>query len=363
LADVGQRDPDDPPRASAVALDDNGCGLAVISGRASTQAYELDETGEWGEGDTLATTSAMGFALDVIESKQAAVVWTDEGGAVRASLYDSLGGFGEPVELQNSDATAPSVSLRPDGRAIAVYGVVGADDVAVTANQFIPDLGWSDPRAVGVVASEPVSTDVDSDEDGTSVAVFGNDEESGDYEWRPPTAVIGLPEADPVAGTNANYSGTGSFAHGEGNAIVSYAWDFDADGTRESNDPVAAHAFPNAGLRRVQLEVVDAWGMTGRAVREVEVEEADSGGGFFLTIRVEGEGTVHLAPLDQQCSDTCRIEVPPGTVVDLFPLPDDGSHLGRLTGCDQPDDIDQGLEGCRFTMNGDRTFTVRFEPD
>ena len=51
-------------------------------------------------------------------------------------------------------------------------------------------------------------------------------------------------------------------------AAVDAAWDFD--------DPVAAHAFPDAGLRRLQLEVVDAWGMTGRVLREVV--EADSGG-------------------------------------------------------------------------------------
>jgi len=84
-----------------------------------------------------------------------------------------------------------------------------------------------------------------------------------------PTAVFLLESAEPRVGMEILFDATASRSgepFGKGK-IVSYAWDFDGNGTLDlvTSDPTATYVFPEAGEREVVLQVVDDIGKTATA--------------------------------------------------------------------------------------------------
>lgn len=92
--------------------------------------------------------------------------------------------------------------------------------------------------------------------------------------FQPPTADAAFTPAAPRAGESVTFDGSGSFDFD--GTIVGYAWDFDGDGTADSTDAVARHAFALPGRYRVTLTVTDDAGNQDVASIEVAVEAAGS---------------------------------------------------------------------------------------
>ena len=73
--------------------------------------------------------------------------------------------------------------------------------------------------------------------------------------FQPPVADFSYMPASPLAGELVLFDGTLAFDFD--GAIVSYAWDFNADGTTDSTDPRAEWIFPAPGVYDVSLTVTD----------------------------------------------------------------------------------------------------------
>ncbi len=89
--------------------------------------------------------------------------------------------------------------------------------------------------------------------------------------FQPPTAdFIYVPES-PAAGTPVTFDGTESFDFD--GTIVSYAWDFNADGVVDSTDAITQHTFPSPGTFDVALTVVDDSDNQDTVIYSVTVSE------------------------------------------------------------------------------------------
>jgi len=53
--------------------------------------------------------------------------------------------------------------------------------------------------------------------------------------------------------------------------IVSYAWDFESDGTVDATGPIVLHVFPSPGSYDVSLTVIDDAGNEDTAVHTIDV--------------------------------------------------------------------------------------------
>jgi cytochrome c len=76
--------------------------------------------------------------------------------------------------------------------------------------------------------------------------------------------------ASPNPGDPVLFNGT--FSGDFDGDIVFFAWDFDGDGTIDSTDGIAEHAFTTPGTYSVSLTVSDNGGNTDRATRTIDVE-------------------------------------------------------------------------------------------
>jgi len=102
--------------------------------------------------------------------------------------------------------------------------------------------------------------------------------------FQPPIASFAMMPEAPVAGVTVQFDGTLS-ADFDGR-IVSYAWDFDGDGTTDATAPIATRAFPAAGTYIVSLTVTDDSGNSDVIAATIEVagdtddsDEEPAGGG------------------------------------------------------------------------------------
>ncbi|UMG94681.1 PKD domain-containing protein [Nocardioides sp. TF02-7] len=132
------------------------------------------------------------------------------------------------------------------------------------------------------------------------------------------------------------FSSEGSTDPDTGDEIVSYAWDFDGDGTTDSTAPDPTHTYAEEGQYDARLTVTDTTGRTGNATVVVTVGntrptveiQTPPDGGFF-----EFGDTVHVTvnvtdPEEQEidCTDV-RVEYVLGHDTH-------GHPLSSATGCD-----------------------------
>lgn len=90
-----------------------------------------------------------------------------------------------------------------------------------------------------------------------------------------PTAVVGSDTTVSV-GESVQFDATDSTDNG---AFLTYAWDFDNDGSTDAAGTTTNHTFEQAGTMEVVLTVTDAAGNSDQASRTVTVEQTDTGGG------------------------------------------------------------------------------------
>lgn len=87
--------------------------------------------------------------------------------------------------------------------------------------------------------------------------------------FQPPTADIAYAPAAPRVGEPVTFDASASFDFD--GTLVSFAWDFDADGVIDSPEPVASYVFAAPGPYRVSLTVTDNAGNSDTQVIDVVV--------------------------------------------------------------------------------------------
>ncbi|MEN6369013.1 MAG: PKD domain-containing protein [Thermotogota bacterium] len=87
---------------------------------------------------------------------------------------------------------------------------------------------------------------------------------------QPPIADVQYMPLSPKPGETVMFSGEPSVDLD--GTIVSYAWDFDGNGTTDATDPIVVFAFPAAGTFKVRLTVTDDGGNTDSLVIEIDVQ-------------------------------------------------------------------------------------------
>ncbi len=92
--------------------------------------------------------------------------------------------------------------------------------------------------------------------------------------FQPPTADYFYQPEEAIAGSPVTFDGTYSFDFdGE---IISYAWDFDADGVIDSTEAIVAHVFGRSGTFDVSLTVVDDTGNEDTVIYPIVVAEGSA---------------------------------------------------------------------------------------
>jgi hypothetical protein len=122
---------------------------------------------------------AISASLDVDPNGNAFIAWstrlTGEPGAFRGRVYTSRyrpanGFWGAVRERAASGAYAPDISLRPNGRAVLVYGVTNNGTNDIVFRQYDPTTSlFTATRSIGAQSASPaVGLDVEADAQGNA---------------------------------------------------------------------------------------------------------------------------------------------------------------------------------------------------
>jgi PKD repeat protein len=113
--------------------------------------------------------------------------------------------------------------------------------------------------------------------------------------FQPPTADFDYSPHSPQAGELVLFDGTLSFDFD--GQIVSYAWDFDADGTPDATSATAERSFADPGTYPVSLTVTDDGGNTDTTTAEVAVAAPPTGSLAPADVSVLPVPEFYYAPL------------------------------------------------------------------
>jgi PKD repeat protein len=100
--------------------------------------------------------------------------------------------------------------------------------------------------------------------------------------WSPPTAVFSFSPATPKVGEVVTFDASDS-TDGDDGTIVTYEWDFDADGATDATGVMVNHAFAAAGAQRVTLTVTDNTGQWNAALQLIDVSVSPPTAAFTFT--------------------------------------------------------------------------------
>nr|WP_265736703.1 PQQ-dependent sugar dehydrogenase [Peterkaempfera griseoplana] len=119
----------------------------------------------------------------------------------------------------------------------------------------------------------------------------GNNQDSGIYRVdyiqgnRPPTARLSADRTDGPAPLTVHFSSAGSDDPNKDGALT-YAWDFDSDGTVDSTEADPAYTYPDAGNRTASLTVTNKAGKSASATLDITVGNSTP----TITIDTPAEG-------------------------------------------------------------------------
>lgn len=181
-----------------------------------------------------------------------------------------------------SDATAVHSFLVLDGvesdRSIRWewYAPSGERQTTVRSTVEAPSSGSA---TVKIAASINVARGPAADNPGEwSVRIFIGDRITVEYEFNVterPTATLAYAPTPPSVNESVTIHGKDSVD--PDGKIRSYRWDLDGDGTTDATGKTVEHRFEQGGSHDVGLTVVDAYGVTANASREIRVNYPPTG--------------------------------------------------------------------------------------
>ncbi|MFF0724140.1 ThuA domain-containing protein [Streptomyces sp. NPDC004134] len=184
--------------------------------------------------------------------------------------------------------------------------------------------------------------------EGSGTGRGGSNENAGIYridyvaEGRPPVAKLSASADSGPAPLTVEFSSEGS--HSPGDDPITYAWDFDGDGTTDSTDPNPTHTYTEKGRFNARLTVEGPPERTAMAVHEVTVGNTRP----EVKVTVPSNGTAFdfgdTVPYKVEVSDAEDGDIDCSRVVVQTQLGhDDHLHpLDNLTGCEGEFKTDPG---------------------
>ena len=150
--------------------------------------------------------------------------------------------------------------------AIATWSFDGAGAFPVSLT-VTDNGGNTDTISYTVQVTRPADQPPAEDQQEAIAPPAGDAQEAA--EPSPPVAAFVYSPLDPLAGTPILFNGTASLDLD--GMIVTFAWDFDADGNIDSIEPMAEYRFTEAGSYPVTLSVTDDEEKTGSITQTVVV--------------------------------------------------------------------------------------------
>jgi len=271
--------PAEPKPGEPVSFD--GSSSVDPDGEVVSYGWDFD-----GDGKIDATGKTASYAFSSIGGHDISLTVTDDDGnsdtmtktiEVGPSVGDTQG-FRPPIADFSYVPQAPepgdpvffdgSSSVDPDGEVVSYgwdFDGDGETDLTVqTASYTFASSG-----------EYPVSLTV-TDDDGNSDTITytvevgeGEPLPSAPGAFVPPLAAFTYSPEAPHPGEPVEFNGMSSLDFdGE---IVSYAWDFESDGTVDATGPIVLHVFPSPGSYDVSLTVIDDAGNEDTAVHTIDV--------------------------------------------------------------------------------------------
>lgn len=249
-------------------------GAAVAAGTTSISVSAADQTLE--PGATTTVSVVLDDAAGGVGSAQLAVALTDPSVAeiTDVELGTSPGNTDGPVFAADNSSVQGGYAFddTADSGAVTVAVVTveataaGSTGVEVTAPPDVADgtLAFFDEEGAGYT--------LDTVGSATLTVEAANS---------PPTASVSGPSTAQV-GEDVTFQASASDPDG---SIVSYAWDFDGDGTVDVTSPTPSvdTSFASAGEETVELTVTDDGGATATATQTVSVTEAPDPASFQVS--------------------------------------------------------------------------------
>lgn len=221
-----------------------------------------------GAGFVVQNDTSFGFDPNTAIAAQAVnrnIVLDREGHCAR--FFNASGvGFGSMAP--NGALTSTGACLADPGREYVVYAQSGSSfTVNLAAAPGVFNCRFYNPRTGEFAAAFQRSG-------GTSQSFTKPD--SSDWVLHlahVPDAPVAVISADPAGGRSplvVRFDGSGSYDT-DGGTIVSYAWDFDGDGTIDATGPTVEHAYYGKQTAVARLTVTDNDGRTGTATVSIAV--------------------------------------------------------------------------------------------
>jgi len=273
----------------------------------------------------------------------------------QSTVTISVSGTGVTNNSPTANTGGPYSSV--EGQAITLNGSVSADpDGSITLyewdinNDGTYDYSTSNPTRSHTYAQQGTYT--------IKLRVTDNLGKTGTASI---TAVISdtSPTADFTAGST---SGTAPLSVSYSNTSagydqpLTYAWDFDNNGTTDSTLNNPSYTYNDAGTYTVKLTVTDSDGSTKTLTRTSYITVALPL--YTLTVNASSNGAVNSSPSGIQCPGTCSKNYTSGIPVTLTATPQSGYLFDSWSNCANP----SGNQ-CSLTINADIAVTANFMAD
>jgi len=282
--------PDAPAAGAAVTFD----GTLSLDFDGEIVAYVWDFDGD-GEEDAAGPTVDWTFPAPGAYTVSLTVA-DDEGSQDTLTLTINVVGAGPTPDVIIVSSIQPPIadfSYEPEtprvGEAVAFDGSLSVDfdgEIASYAWDFGADgvVDATGPTVLHVFSAAgtcDVSLTVADDGGNTDMLVQSVDvlSTAAPVDVRPtlepPTASFSYAPGLPIAGEPITFDASPS-SDPDGQ-IVSFSWDFDADGAADATGPIVEHAFADPGTYLVALTVADDGGATGTVSHTIDVSPPSPG--------------------------------------------------------------------------------------
>ncbi len=262
----------------------NGTSSLDLDGHVEAFAWDFNDDG------TIDSTAPIAeYRFGAAGSFPVTLTVTDDGGnsdsvtkviqvvasPATTQVIPPVADFSYQPEAPTPDETVTfngTLSSDPDGR-IASYAWDFDADGVTDSTAAVADHTFVESGAYDVTLT--VTDDSGASDTLTQQVIVGspNEQASSSPTMLPPIADFDYSPAEPQTGSLVLFNGTlSSDPDGE---VVSYAWDFDADGVIDSTAAISEFAFP-AGIFDVSLTVTDDAGNTDTLTRSITVGSGDT---------------------------------------------------------------------------------------
>ncbi|MEM9171571.1 MAG: PKD domain-containing protein [Pseudomonadota bacterium] len=242
-----------------------------------------------------------------------------------------------------------------------------SDGVIVDWSWDIDDDGISDITGQRVTtqftnAGQQNITLTVTDDDGASASLTQGLIVSAGLSAPPIASFTIAPSNTQAPGSTFNFDASAS---SDDVGIVSYQWDFSADGTFEGTGVTYSLVVNDVGIRQMRLRVTDADGQFSDQTQDVIVQDNTPPALFAVRVVVSGPGQVDVSPIgrtlpDAACDgDECFLfDVPAGTELTLQAAPFTPSVFQgwSVMECDNIPNPDT----CEITVSSERSISATF---